>query len=221
MKTEQLKSLLLAVVPTPMTASGAVSPGDLQRYVRWFRGAPVDGVVAWTCVGGGAAMDPTEREELYAVWRSGLLPQQQVWVQVPAGDTAATSDGLRFQAAQARELGADGVLTSPEHAAEIQASLGVVPLIAVAPDHHTHASPSLSVRTSLASALRLPIAFDVHFAGLSPDGVAAALLATLAKLEVISQDGSFTPLGEFACTSPDARITAIRDALATAAPKKS
>lgn len=183
--------LLLGVVPTPMTASGAVSGGDLERYVRWFRGADVDGVLLWTMLGGGDYLDAAEREELYSVWRSGLLPHQQVWVEVPAGQSAITHEAIRFQAAHARELGVDGIVTSTAAEADVKPIAGQLALWI----RNGAGNSEGEIDISLAAALKLPARGEDLFPACGAQELSAVVLGALEERKIISAAGSCSPNG--------------------------
>jgi hypothetical protein len=184
-------SQILAVVPTPMSASGAVSGGDLERYVRWFRGADVLGVVVWSRLGAGQLLDATEREEVYAVWRSGLLPHQQVWACVPAGEREIAADAVRFEAAHARELGADGIVTTDLHFRAVRELMPAMPVLA----------PGISmdgVATSVHAAIRAAELRDKELCHLGENDQAAVLLAVLQARGAITNAGIYSPEGKAA-----------------------
>jgi hypothetical protein len=171
-----------------VTAAGALSAGDLEKYVRWLRRTAIDGVLLWTEVGSGADLDLTEREELYTVWRGGLLPHQQVWVEVPAGGINESPEEVLFQATHARELGADGVVLRGEN---LSADLQHLASGDFRIESERQGS-ALTLTLSYAAAAGAALHCDAALADVSSEDVALVLLAVLAERKVISKASGFT-----------------------------
>jgi hypothetical protein len=188
----------LAVVPTPMTASGAVAAGELEKYVRWLRGREIAGVVIWTATGGGQSLDVTEREELYAVWRAGLLPQQQVWTYLPAGAVTVGEEELSFEASHARELGADGLVCAAWHLDVLRRLVGDLPVLVDVGSDRGFVNESASAgagRLSFAVAVGASSEREEVLARMEDDARAVALLDALAEQGVSGSTGAFSPGG--------------------------
>ncbi|MGI8905506.1 MAG: hypothetical protein ACR2IE_03330 [Candidatus Sumerlaeaceae bacterium] len=206
------QAVLLAIVPTPMTAAGSVSAGDLEKYVNWMRGSEVDGVLIWSAVGGGQCLDTTELEELYTVWRAALLPHQQVWVQVPAGGMQQELELLRFQTVHARELGADGIMSDGLCVPHLKDVAGQTPLLAL--DLHISKRPKANdFRVSASAALQLPVEQDTRLEALDDDQLAVLMLAALQNNGVISAAGGFSPRSRTLRSPGNETLRAILDLL--------
>jgi 4-hydroxy-tetrahydrodipicolinate synthase len=108
------------IVPTPFDGKGKVDPESIERLVQFLMDRKVHGVTVLGALGEGQKLNGEERGGLIRQYRE-LLPSDcglVVGVRAPATDLA------KSMAAQAVDLGADGLLLGPHTVQKDQALLG-------------------------------------------------------------------------------------------------
>ena len=108
------------IVPTPFESDGKVDLGSIERLVQFLMDRKVHGVAVLGALGEGQKLNGEERASVIRHYRK-LLPSDcglVVGVRAPATDLA------KSMAAQARDLGADGLLLGPHNVQKDQALLG-------------------------------------------------------------------------------------------------
>jgi 4-hydroxy-tetrahydrodipicolinate synthase len=108
------------IVPTPFDGDGKVDLESIERLVQFLMDRKVHGVTVLGALGEGQKLNGEERGGLIRHYRK-LLPSDYGLV---VGVRASATDLAKSMAAQARDLGADGLLLGPHNVQKDQALLG-------------------------------------------------------------------------------------------------
>lgn len=117
-----LEGQVVPAVPVPFREDGTFDAELHHVYVTWMAGQPVGGVAVWAHTGRGLRLEPSMREKVLAAWKEGFPHPVVAGVGPdpgaghegdPSRRSAEVMRSATAMAADARRLGADGLLLHP------------------------------------------------------------------------------------------------------------